>query len=422
MSRAYHDSEHGHDPGSSQDLNEPLLTTARTSSRPYSLDVVPPMAWFTMRNDREYTPHAPITRRRRNALILSYLPDWILTAVLAAVFFSLDKVPGFKREFSIDDPTFATHERVPPIALYFIAIVAPIVIQIVVNFFTVRSFWDFHNSTLGLLLGLVVTGAITQFTKITVGRPRPDVISRCQPSSGITNPEYGLVSSAICHQTDKHILTDGWRSFPSGHSSLSFAGLGFLAFYLAGKLHLFDGKGHTSKAWISLTPLSGAALVAISRTMDYRHHWQDVLVGSALGLTVSFFAYRQYYPSLASPACHRPFSPRIPRDGPQAALSESGEPILPTARPGLTPGSGASRGSSGSGGGSGAGALTHPAAPHLHRPGLGSGSPQPYVSYTQYRDDEDAEGGLRRPGVLQRGESEDGEMEMDGRLVAGHKV
>lgn len=64
-----------------------------------------------------------------------------------------------------------------------------------------------------------------------------------------------------------------------------------MAWYLAGKLHLFDEKGHAvsvylkvskghsllmsrrsaqSKAWLSLTPLSGAALVAISRTMDYR--------------------------------------------------------------------------------------------------------------------------------------------------------
>ncbi|KAG8696543.1 hypothetical protein FRC11_000659 [Ceratobasidium sp. 423] len=109
-------------------------------------------------------------------------------------------------------------------------------------------------------------------------------------------------------------MTDGWRSFFSSHFSLSFAGLGFLSFYLAGKLHLFDERGHTGKAWIALTPLTGALLTAISRTMDYRHHWQDVLVGSIVGLVFSYFAYRQYYPTLESPFSHKPYSPRIPRD------------------------------------------------------------------------------------------------------------
>jgi len=92
---------------------------------------------------------------------------------------------------------------------------------------------------------------------------------------------------------------------------VSFAGLGFLSFYLAGKLHLFDRRGHTGKAWIALTPLAGASLVAISRSMDYRHHWHDVLVGSLVGLTLSYFSYRQYFPSLASPLSHRPYAPRI---------------------------------------------------------------------------------------------------------------
>jgi len=105
-------------------------------------------------------------------------------------------------------------------------------------------------------------------------------------------------------------LKDGFRSFFSGHSSLSFAGLGFLTWYLAGKVHLFDRRGHTVKAWISLAPLAGALLVAITRTMDSRHHWQDVLVGSLVGLGFSFFAYRQYYPPLSAPDAHLPFEPR----------------------------------------------------------------------------------------------------------------
>jgi len=260
-------------------------------------------------------------------LLFSYAPDWIITILLAAIFFALDKVPGFKREFSLSDTSlrhpYAVKERVPNTALYLIAVVAPIVIQACVNLITIRSWWDFHNATLGLILGLATTGAFTQFTKITVGRPRPDIISRCKPPQGSTDPTFGLVTVAICTETDQAILRDGWRSFFSGHSSLSFAGLGFLAFYLAGKLHLFDRRGHTAKAWIALTPLAGASLVAISRSMDYRHHWHDIVVGSAVGLVLAYFSYRQYFPSLASPLSHRPYASRIESE------EESG-PLLPT--------------------------------------------------------------------------------------------
>lgn len=274
------------------------------------------------------------TRTRK--LIWSYLPDWLLTITLAALFLSLDQVNGYRREFSLSDTslrhTYAVHERVPDIALYFISVVAPIVLQSIINFITVRSWWDLHTSTLGLILGLSITGSITQFVKITVGRPRPDIIDRCQPIQGSSDPIYGLSTWHICTQTDERIMRDGFRSFLSGHSSLSFAGLGFLAYYLAGKLHLFDKRGHTGKAWISLAPFAAAALVAISRTMDYRHHWHDVLMGSLLGTVMSYFTYRQYYPSLSSETSHKPYSPRIKQER-EAILpmyhgsAESGGPI-----------------------------------------------------------------------------------------------
>ncbi|KAI0309195.1 phosphatidic acid phosphatase type 2/haloperoxidase [Amylostereum chailletii] len=282
-------------------------------------------------------------RQRTRKLALSYSVDWIVTIVLAAAFFALDKISGFKREFSLDDTSyvllgasrilsltvsmhrlrhpFAVHERVPNWALIIISVVSPIVLMWVINLVTIRSWWDAHNSTLGAVVGLALTGAITQFTKVTVGRPRPDVISRCNPAPDAVDPPFGLSSIDICHTLlTQSELQDGFRSFPSGHSSLSFAGLGFLSFYLAGKMHLFDKRGHAPKAWLALAPLAGAALVAISRTMDYRHHWQDVLVGTVLGLVVSYFSYRQYYPSLGSELSHRPYSPRIKRM----------EPLLPT--------------------------------------------------------------------------------------------
>jgi diacylglycerol diphosphate phosphatase / phosphatidate phosphatase len=37
-------------------------------------------------------------------------------------------------------------------------------------------------------------------------------------------------------------------------------------------------------------------------------------VGSLLGITLAYFSYRQYYPSLASELSHKPYSPRIQRE------------------------------------------------------------------------------------------------------------
>lgn len=59
------------------------------------------------------------------------------------------------------------------------------------------------------------------------------------------------------------------RSCPSGHSSSSFSGLGYLSFYLAGKLHLFDRRHYSGPLWIAMTPLLGAALIAVSRTSTF---------------------------------------------------------------------------------------------------------------------------------------------------------
>lgn len=63
----------------------------------------------------------------------------------------------------------------------------------------------------------------------------------------------------------------------------SFAGLGFLAWYLSGKIRAFDQRGHVAKLCIVFLPLLIAALVGVSRVDDYWHHWQDVFAGGLLG-------------------------------------------------------------------------------------------------------------------------------------------
>lgn len=66
-------------------------------------------------------------------------------------------------------------------------------------------------------------------------------------------------------------------------------------------------QGFTYKSWLLLAPLSCATLVAISRTMDYRHHATDVIAGAVIGLLGGWYAYRQYYPVRCFP-----LSPSLP--------------------------------------------------------------------------------------------------------------
>ena len=86
-------------------------------------------------------------------------------------------------------------------------------------------------TVLGLAISVVLTTFLTDVVKNAVGRPRPDLIARCKPKEG--TPEHKLVNVEVCTETDHHVLHDGWRSFPSGHSSLAFSGLGFLALYVS---------------------------------------------------------------------------------------------------------------------------------------------------------------------------------------------
>lgn len=76
--------------------------------------------------------------------------------------------------------------------------------------------------------------------------------------------------------------------------------------YVAGKLETFslngDGKGW--KLSLSLLPLVVASCIAISRTCDNHHHWQDVVVGSLLGIVIALTVYRRYYPSVQHRHCN----------------------------------------------------------------------------------------------------------------------
>lgn len=240
-----------------------------------------------------------------------------------------------------------------------------------------RKLWELHVGLLGLGLSVAATWFITNGMKNMFGKPRPDLLARCQPD--VENMDryiiggnyiregraFALVSADICTNTDAHMLDDGFRSFPSAHSSLSSATFVYLSLFVASKFavvipfvppasnpleqqasssafpsrlprsrestyisdygshdHSKSGSGpfhgHTQQAAMAarrqaaappiyllifaLCPFFLSIFISSSRWFDFRHHGFDILFGYFIGLIVSIFSFRFYHLPISSGA------------------------------------------------------------------------------------------------------------------------
>ncbi|KAF6144207.1 hypothetical protein GIB67_004880 [Kingdonia uniflora] len=128
--------------------------------------------------------------------------------------------------------------------------------------------------------------------KDAAGFPRPDFFWRCFPDR---KDVYDQLGNVICHGTEKDIK-EGHKTFPSGHASWSFVGLGFLSLYLSGKIRVFDGRGLVARLCLIGLPLVVATLVSISLVDDYYHRGLDVFIGGLIGLIADVCCYLHFFP------------------------------------------------------------------------------------------------------------------------------
>ena len=220
--------------------------------------------------------------------------DFVVIGLLALPYFIFERIPPAERLIWRDDRSImypmSPSDMIPNWALPIFALVIPLIILI-----ACLGVQRFRNRRLlvvfvGLALSLMVTVQVTTLVKAIVGRPRPDFLDRCKPDPRI-------VDRIVC-QGITAVVNEGRKSFPSGHASSSFAGLGYVGFFLAGQLSIYDGRGQAYRLLIALLPFLVAAYVGLTRIVDYRHHWQDVLGGAILGTVVAYLSYRVYFPSI----------------------------------------------------------------------------------------------------------------------------
>ncbi|KAL3512215.1 hypothetical protein ACH5RR_024932 [Cinchona calisaya] len=226
-----------------------------------------------------------------------HMHDWLILLLLILIDAGLNFIEPFHHFIGSEMMTDLKYplkipDTIPFWAVPIFAIIVPIIIFLI-YYLLRRDVYDLHHATLGILFSVLITAVITDSIKDAVGRPRPDFFWRCFPDGvAVFKPGNGDV---MC-SGDIKIIKEGYKSFPSGHTSWSFAGLGFLSWYLCGKIKAFDQNGHVSKLCLVFLPYLFAALIGISRVDDYWHHWTDVFTGAIIGSVVSSLCYLQFFP------------------------------------------------------------------------------------------------------------------------------
>lgn len=137
----------------------------------------------------------------------------------------------FHQHFALQNYTiqypYAIHERVPIALALVISAGFPILVialytLVIDGLFSERRktqgyknvytfgarLWELNCGILGLFLAQGAAFVITGTMKNLVGKPRPDLLDRCQPRD-FAQAAIGLSNITICTQTNQAILTDG---------------------------------------------------------------------------------------------------------------------------------------------------------------------------------------------------------------------
>lgn len=203
-----------------------------------------------------------------------------------------------------------------------LSFIIPFIIQLFISKLY-GIYGDIHSTLCIYLLSYSITYIITDIIKNYVGYLRPIFYDLCQP-----NDTYDE-----CISNNDHSTIDAHKSFPSGHASLSFSGLTLLTLYIHNRFGipsikvfksitinntstLSNEEGNiattnntieqhyiivykTNKndnvlkyriiSLLSLLPMGLALFIAITRVHDNRHFPADIIAGSILGFSISYF-------------------------------------------------------------------------------------------------------------------------------------
>eukprot|EP01023_Acetabularia_acetabulum_P009795 TRINITY_DN14436_c0_g1_i1.p1 TRINITY_DN14436_c0_g1~~TRINITY_DN14436_c0_g1_i1.p1 ORF type:complete len:275 (+),score=27.42 TRINITY_DN14436_c0_g1_i1:202-1026(+) len=230
--------------------------------------------------------------------ILSNLADWICLIILALLELIVHQFNPFHRFIGEDEMQnykypYYKFQTVPAWALSIITLLPALLVFAIFRAFNQINNTVFYRAVVGFFASFVFTVLATDCLKNLSGRPRPHYYYRCFPEGNAT---YAPYAANVVYGYPECSVDDAMRSFPSGHSSISMSGLGFLSLFLLDQLRAYNGMGSVWKGTLVMVPILCSGLIAATRVRDYYHHWGDVLFGLFLGFAIAVVSYCQFFP------------------------------------------------------------------------------------------------------------------------------
>ncbi|GLB41687.1 putative phosphatase [Lyophyllum shimeji] len=244
----------------------------------------------------------------------SYAIDWGVVVAIWVLSQIVKHLPVYERSFELNDPLISHPHRADTVSSALnstLALFLPVLVFAVTGFIR-GSIMEIHHGAIAVCAARGLARLVTVSGKHALGRLRPDFLARCGWDENLK----------LCTGKPAIILS-GRKSFPSGHSSTAFSGMTVLALWTAGMTAAWCFSVPTpprsmrssrmGRLFLTLIPLSWATFVAISRVQDYRHHKEDVIVGSLIGTVCATICYLIFWPNPFSPKTFTDGCPSIPR-------------------------------------------------------------------------------------------------------------
>ncbi|CAD0203359.1 unnamed protein product [Chrysodeixis includens] len=231
----------------------------------------------------------------------------LILLVLAVIgLFEYGIIPFHKSGFYCNDPALSFPFKGDTISgnvLIISVLLLPIIMVFLTEFVFLDTEFEFRsrlrltikNTILvyrTYMIGYIMNTTIVEIMKGLMGNPRPVFFDLCEPDTGKTCNGSEYVSDFTCTSTKYSTWTimDSYRSFPSGHTSMSvYCGL-FIAWYLQCRAFNWRNLAVFLVPLLQILCLTYAAIFSHTRITDHRHHWWDVLVGFVIGVGTVLYA------------------------------------------------------------------------------------------------------------------------------------